>query len=99
MAFLTGQLWHVLKSWSIDAFLARGDFSRALAFRSLYYPGGKMGTTRSLILVDRWRLKTKISALALRRINQKFSSVWHRLCLVSILGCQCVSGHVVRAKK
>ena len=27
-----------------------------------------MGTTRSLILVDRWRLKTKISALARRRI-------------------------------
>ena len=99
MAILTGQLWHVLKSWYTDAFLARGDFSRTLAFRSLYYPGGKMGTTRSLILVDRWRLKTKISALARRWITQKFSSVWHRLRLVPILGCQCVSGHVVLAKK
>ena len=30
------------------AFLAWRWFSRALAFRSLYYPWGKMGTTRSL---------------------------------------------------
>ena len=30
------------------AFLARGDFSRALAFRSLNYPSENMGTTASL---------------------------------------------------
>ena len=44
MAFLTGQLWHVLKSWFIDAFLGRGDFHAPSRF------------ARSTIREEKWGL-------------------------------------------
>ena len=40
-------------------------FSRALTFRSLYYPWGKMGTTRSLSKAVRWKKLKSVSLFTL----------------------------------
>ena len=50
-----------------------GWFSRALAFRSLYYPWGKMGTTRNLLVITFWGIFELIShALPPVRISLLF---------------------------